>query len=221
MPGTHSAPTSDAATDADAAQDPRNQPAARRGLLAGRRLTVAVIVAFACAAAFVAYAVQAARSRPVGQFPVAKLAVLPKGTPAPVFRLARLGGGAKVDLASFRGRPTVVNFFASWCTDCRAELRAFGQVSRAYGSEVHFVGVDTNDSDPQLARRLLAAAGDRYPVGLDPRGVVASSKYSIAFLPVSVFLDAKGDVVGETYGAQTVPSLTRWMRRLDAGVPAS
>jgi thiol-disulfide isomerase/thioredoxin len=191
--------------------------AARRGLLAGRRLAVAVIVAFACAAAFVGYAVSAARSRPVGQFPVSKLTVLPKGTPAPGFRLARLGGGPEVELASFRGRPTVVNFFASWCTDCRAELHAFGQVSRAYSARVHFVGVDTNDSNPQLAQRLLAAAGDRYPVGLDPKGVVASSKYSIAFLPVSVFLNAKGDVVGETYGAQTVPSLTRWMRHLDAG----
>ncbi len=191
----------------------------RRPLLAGRRLAVAVIVAFACAAAFVGYAVDAARSRPAGQFPASALSVLPRGAAAPLFRLARLGGGSPVDLASYRGAPTIVNFFASWCPNCRAELQAFGEVSRTAGSRVHFVGVDTNDSDPQLAAHLLAAAGDRYPVGTDPQGVVASSRYSIAFLPVTYFLDAKGDVVGESYGAQSRSRLEHWVHVLESGAP--
>lgn len=146
--------------------------------------------------------------------------MLPQGSVAPDFSLPRLGGGPPVRLVAFRGRPTVVNFFASWCPDCRAELGAFGAISRATRGTVNFVGVDANDTNPGLARRLLAEAGASYPVGTDPNGTVTSTKYVSTHLPVTFFLDAKGRVVGEAYGAQSRSSLRHWVAILAPGRPA-
>ncbi len=186
-------------------------------LLVGRRARVLGALLIALAAAFVAYAVTSAQSRSAttsSTLPTSALAVLPRGEPAPAFHLARLGGGVPVRLASFRGKPTIVNFFASWCPDCRQELGAFGAVSLLDGAKVSFVGVDTNDPNPHLAERLLAKAGARYPVGVDPGGSVASSSYKIAYLPVTYFLDGAGRIVGAAYGAQSRAGLERWIARL-------
>ncbi len=144
------------------------------------------------------------------------LPVLQAGRLAPLFRLPRLGGGAPVALAADRGHPVVLNFFASWCPDCRAELRAFGVVSRRAGSHVDFVGVDTNDPTPSEAISLLRAAGDTYPVGVDANATVANGRYLVEALPTTVFISGSGHIVGQVFGPQTVGSLTRWVDRLAA-----
>lgn len=150
------------------------------------------------------------------QSPFAGLARLPKGRPAATFSLPRLGGGSPVSLAAFRGKPVVLNFFASWCTDCRAELKAFGTVSGQVRSKVSFVGIDTTDSAPAHSiQALLASEGDHYPVGQDPNGTLAS-KYLVSGLPTTFFINAKGKVVGQAFGAQTVKSLHVWVHRLEA-----
>lgn len=147
--------------------------------------------------------------------PGAGLPELARGRVAPAFRLANIRGGPQVSLASFSGHPVVLNFFASWCADCRAELSAFAKVSSAPHGTVRFVGVDTDDSAPGKARSLLAHAGDTYPVGIDRSGDVATSRYLVQALPVTVFIAADGRVVGQVFGAQTVRSLAPWVRRLE------
>ena len=57
--------------------------------------------------------------------------VLKAGAVAPAFSLPNLQGGGPVSLSVFRGRPVIVNFFASWCQDCRSELGAVAAVARA------------------------------------------------------------------------------------------
>lgn len=141
------------------------------------------------------------------------LPALGSGKPAPAFSLPRLGGGAPVSLASFRGRPVIVNFFASWCTNCRAELAAYGKAYQRWGSRIAFVGIDTHDGNGAKAVPLLSAAGDRYPVGVDPNMTVAAS-YLVEALPTSIFVNAQGQVVGESFGAQTTSSLNAAATRL-------
>jgi len=111
----------------------------------------------------------------------------------------------------------VLNFFASWCADCRAELSAFGAVSRSTGSKVAFVGVDTNDQNPSLARALLTHAGADYPVARDQDGTVSSGSYAISALPVTFFLDSSGRIVGEAFGAQSRAGLERDVNALERG----
>ena len=145
----------------------------------------------------------------------AGLPELAVGRVAPGFSLPSLRGGQKVSLAGFAGHPVVLNFFASWCQNCRAELSAFAKVSSASYGALRFVGVDTDDASPGRARSLLAAAGDNYPVGVDRNGDVATSLYLVEALPVTVFISANGRILGQAFGAQTVRSLTPWLRRLE------
>jgi cytochrome c biogenesis protein CcmG/thiol:disulfide interchange protein DsbE len=144
------------------------------------------------------------------------LPVIGTGRRAPAFRLPRLGGGPPVSLAAERGHPVVVNFFASWCPECRAELQAFATASER-ARTVRFIGVDTNDPTPSKAGQLLRAAGARYPVGVDSSASTASSSYGIVALPATVFVYPDGRVAGQVYGAQTVSTLRSWTDRLERG----
>jgi cytochrome c biogenesis protein CcmG/thiol:disulfide interchange protein DsbE len=87
------------------------------------------------------------------------------GRPAPVYALARLGGGAPIEPAAFRGRPYLINFFASWCAPCRIEHPILMQLEQ---SGVPILGVAYKD--PRAAA-LLRELGDPFAhVGLDPDG---------------------------------------------------
>lgn len=137
------------------------------------------------------------------------------GTNAPAFSLPALGGGDAVSLSAFRGLPVIVNFFASWCRDCRAELDAVATVARNNAGQVAVVGVDSNESSDATATRLLAAAHATYPVALDNSAKVAT-QYLVDALPVSYFVNAEGQVAGVALGPQNVRSLNRWVARLKA-----
>ena len=137
------------------------------------------------------------------------------GTAAPAFSLPRLNGGAPVNLAEFRGTPVVLNFFASWCQDCRAELAAVAAVARQSSGHVAVVGVDSNDTSAAAAAKLLASVDATYPVGVDANAAVAT-KYLLSALPVTYYLNADGRVVGASLGPQTVASLDHWIKRLEA-----
>jgi peroxiredoxin len=139
--------------------------------------------------------------------------VLRAGTAAPVFSLPDLNGGNPVSLSAYRGRPVVVNFFASWCPDCRAELGAMAAIARTTTGRVAVIGVDSNETSQAAATGLLASARATYPVAVDTHATVAS-KYLVQALPVSYFLNASGRVVGAALGPQSVASLQRWMARL-------
>ena len=137
-------------------------------------------------------------------------ATLHDGSLAPEgFTLASLDG-QKVALAtSLRGRPAVINFFASWCTLCRQELTDFAATSRAYGGAVGFIGIDTNDPGARSALlALVRQAGVGYPVVLDTSALVAAA-YGISGLPVTFVLDAAGKVRVEFLGRVGAADLRR------------
>ncbi len=139
--------------------------------------------------------------------------VLRTGTVAPAFSLPDLHSGDPVSLSAYRGKPVVVNFFASWCPDCRAELRAMAAIARTTKGRLAVVGVDSNETSESAAAGLLAAAGATYPVAVDTHATVAS-RYLVQALPVSYFLDASGRVVGAALGPQSVSALQEWVSRL-------
>jgi len=177
---------------------------------------IVAAVAGAVLLAFIAFvATRHTRTKAV-TFPVAPVTTLPTGSTAPAFSLPRLGGGQPVTLASALGTPTVVNFFASWCKDCQAELGAFATLSTRTGGQATVIGIDANDADGPAARALLANAHATYPVGVDSKATTATA-YLLTALPVTFFLDARGRVVHVALGTQTLASLTHWTDALTAG----
>lgn len=130
-------------------------------------------------------------------------------------RLRRLGGGPPVSVGGPSGRPTVVNFFASWCTACQREIRAVAAVARA--RKVPFVGVDTDETSPGQALALLRAAHATYPVGMGT-GTFAG-RYGAEGLPTTAFLNARGRIVALELGAVRRHELARLVADLAAGRP--
>lgn len=127
------------------------------------------------------------------------------------FDVPALTGGGHVRLADHAGRPTVVNFFASWCVYCNEELPGFVQVAKATKGRVDFVAIDTDDTGdgPAMARRFdLAGAG--FTLGRDIGPSPASqlwSSFGSQGLPVTAFYAPSGALVDFSGGMLTQSQL--------------
>jgi cytochrome c biogenesis protein CcmG, thiol:disulfide interchange protein DsbE len=118
------------------------------------------------------------------------------GSPAPTFVLQQLGSDGVIDLSALRGKPVVINFWASWCPPCKREAPALEKLWRVYRKQgVEFVGIDVNDADSD-AERFMRAHGITYPVGRDPNSSIAADSYNVANMPVTFFVDRGGKLVG-------------------------
>ncbi|MHB1802558.1 MAG: rhodanese-like domain-containing protein [Actinomycetes bacterium] len=127
------------------------------------------------------------------------------------FDLPALTGNGHVRLAAYRGRPVVVNFFASWCVFCNEELPGYVQVAKASQGRVAFVGVDTDDPGDGAAmadRFGLAQAGIALArdIGPAPASELWSS-YGVQGLPVTAFYSATGKLVDVSNGMLTQAQL--------------
>ncbi len=135
------------------------------------------------------------------------------GDVAPAFRLSSLADAdTMIDLDDFRGRPIVLNFWASWCTPCRREMPAFARVYEDVRNEIAFLGVNHLD-DRGAASRLARETGVRYPSVFDPDGRVARL-YLLRGMPSTVFISARGRVVATRAGEMTEQELRRQIRDL-------
>ena len=85
------------------------------------------------------------------------------GKPAPEFVLRDFAGGA-IDLASLRGKPVVLNFWASWCQPCVAEHPLLVAAAQRYGGEVAFVGVVPSEDTAEAVERFTQRFGKWGPV---------------------------------------------------------
>lgn len=110
------------------------------------------------------------------------------------FRAATFDGG-EVDSADLRGKPLVLNFYASWCTICDRELPDFERVAQALGDRVQVLGVNpqSNDTDEAQAA-MIARNGVTYPTLRDPRDELLRQFNTTGGLPTTVFVDADGVV---------------------------
>lgn len=121
------------------------------------------------------------------------------GTTVGDFKLSSLAGGTlRAPYAS--GHPTVIFFFASWCGPCHAELPRVAKYLASHNEgPVSILGIDEVDA-PQSGLAFARGAHVRFPLASDPSGSVESGIFKFAYLPYTVFVDAKGKVEGVDYG---------------------
>jgi cytochrome c biogenesis protein CcmG, thiol:disulfide interchange protein DsbE len=116
------------------------------------------------------------------------------GAQAPEFTAAPYRGRDRLTLAQFRGHPVVLNFWASWCPPCRAEMPALEAAYERYRARgVVVIGIDGRTDTWGVSRAFLDARGVTYPVGRDEAGRIAEA-YHVAGLPTTFFIAADGRV---------------------------
>ena len=112
-----------------------------------------------------------------------------------------------VTLESLRGKPAVVNFWASWCTPCKKEAGHLKQLSERLRGRAALVGVNFTDN-LSGARKFIGAYGWRFPNLRDADGDVGSAYFSkthsVEGLPITFVLDADGRIARVLHGPQTV-----------------
>jgi cytochrome c biogenesis protein CcmG/thiol:disulfide interchange protein DsbE len=119
--------------------------------------------------------------------------------PAPDFTLTTFKG-TTISLEGLKGKPVVINFWASWCPPCRLEAPLLERAWRAYKNrEVVFIGVDVQDREED-ALNYIREFNITYPNGPDPTGEI-SIDYGVSGLPVTFFVSRQGEIVRRWVGA--------------------
>ena len=124
------------------------------------------------------------------------------GGPVPNFTLRRLEGEGTLSLASLRGKPAVINFFASWCGPCKAEAKILETASQQYKGRIAFVGVDYHDVTSD-GRKFLAAHGITFPTVQDGSGKVGD-EWGLTGVPETFVINAQGRLLKHIPGTLTV-----------------
>lgn len=142
-------------------------------------------------------------------------AALPPAPAAAGFSVTTLGeSGQHVSLSQYQGKAVIVNFWASWCTDCQTETPLLASWYKQQQGRVDLVGLDENDAAAK-ALAFAHAKGISYPVGFDPLTLTASA-YGVDALPQTFFLNARHRVVERVFGAVTRADLSEGVRLMNA-----
>jgi cytochrome c biogenesis protein CcmG/thiol:disulfide interchange protein DsbE len=126
---------------------------------------------------------------------------------APSFALSRLDAPGQLELAALRGRPVVLNFWASWCYPCNQEAPTLEEAARQWTGKATVVGVDVRDASGD-ARSFLRLHHISYPVVHDNRDSMWP-KWGLTGLPETFFVDPSGQVVGHVAGQISAATLRK------------
>ena len=74
------------------------------------------------------------------------------------------GSGVVYDIQQLEGTPSVVNFFASWCTPCRKEMKEIEEISAVWGERVVFIGINSQETNIDEAKKLVEDTGVTYTI---------------------------------------------------------
>jgi len=141
------------------------------------------------------------------------------GAQMPSLELQRLDGRGTVDFDDLRGSVTVINFWASWCSSCRAEHPDLIKTAAAYESwGVRFVGVSFQDRDDAAIAMLDELGwGYDYVVDSDSRAAIA---FGVRGVPETYFIDRNGVIRARIYGRATMASLAAHLDNLLFELPS-
>lgn len=193
------------------------EPTQRRGLPASVRLVIFGVAAALIGAAIWALSLPAdSVSDPVSIVPrmSGSLSQAPPraGDPLPPLEMKTLDGRI-VNLADLKGKQVVINFWATWCPPCRAELpdlaRTFEE-QRASGLEI--IAVDVQETEPVVSRYLREIGGLPFTIGMDEDGSI-SRRFAVTSLPTSLFVDDEGIIRLTFVGGMNYSTIQRKLKQ--------
>jgi peroxiredoxin len=136
----------------------------------------------------------------------------PVGRPAPDAPVTTLGGDP-ARLSSLRGHPVWLNFFATWCPPCKAEMPQIEQrYQRLHNDHLEVVGLDQQET-PKLIQPFVNRLGVTFPVLIDEGPAAAA--YSVFALPTSVFIDSQGVVRAVKTGEMSPAEMDADLKLID------
>ncbi|ACM60986.1 peroxiredoxin [Caldicellulosiruptor bescii] len=115
--------------------------------------------------------------------------------------------GKEYSLSDFRGKKVVLNFFATWCPPCRAEIPDFERFYRE-NEDVVLIGINIQE-DKTTVEEFLSSMGVTYPVLLDRDGKI-SAQFGIEGIPTTFLIDEKGKVIAKNVGMMTYDQLKKF-----------
>jgi len=121
------------------------------------------------------------------------------GKPAPPFALRSVGSTEVIDVGALKGKPVVLNFWATWCVPCYAEHGVLVSSAKMLGSKVQFIGVVYDDTEPKILQ-FLKQYGSSYPTLFDESGKTAIA-YGVYGVPETFFIDPNGNIAAKFEGA--------------------
>lgn len=159
----------------------------------------------------------AKRAAGIADCPTSEADVAPVSSGLPDVVLPCLGGGRAVRLAGLRGRPMIVNVWASWCAPCRTEAPFLADVASTTRSDVEVLGVNHADHDPAGAITFAQVAAWTYPQ-LQDRDEVLRRELGVVGLPVTFFVRADGTIAYRNLTPFTSADQVRELSRRYLGV---
>ena len=126
------------------------------------------------------------------------------------------GDGNAVKLSDFKGKPVVLNFWASWCPPCKREMPDFNEKYLEYKDSIHFVMVNLTDGKsetPDNAQDFLKANGYVFPLYHD-LAQNAARTYKIYSIPLTLFINADGSLFTTHTGAMNEKTFTSYLEEI-------
>ncbi|MEP6809921.1 MAG: TlpA disulfide reductase family protein [Chthoniobacterales bacterium] len=118
---------------------------------------------------------------------------------APAWRLKDLNGRF-VQLADFKGKVVILNFWATWCPPCRAEIPALAALQAKYQSQgLVVIGVSMDEAAPAVVKAFALKAKINYPVVMGT-AETAAAYGGVQVIPTTIFIDRQGNVAGTHQG---------------------
>ena len=136
----------------------------------------------------------------------------PRGAARPF--AVRTLDGRTLRLAELRGRPVILDFWATWCAPCRVSMPLLSAMQGRYGSRgLVIVGLSVDDGPPQAARRFAERLHLRFPVAMASEGML-DDYGPIRSIPTTIFIDRRGRIVRRVVGYVDMETLEGFIREI-------
>ena len=122
-------------------------------------------------------------------------------------------GGKSLQLSSLRGKPVIINFWATWCVPCRDEMPLLNHSANLLKDKALFIAVN-NDEESAVVRDYVSSLAIQFPVLLDPGGKINALFYVQSY-PNTFFIDSNGVLRAQHIGQMDEALLTRGLEAVD------